>query len=605
MNNFTIYTMTQLFNKRLAALRGRLVAHEIDAYIIPSSDAHQSEYVATHYQARAWISGFTGSMGTAVATPHFAGVWADSRYFIQAEQELAGSEWSLQKMKVQGAAEHIDWLTEHLPRGATVAFDGRLFTVGQVQSMEKSFAEKEIKIVSDKDLISEIWSEDRPLVPRKAIFEHQVAYAGATRQEKLAQVRSKMSTQKADFHLISTLDDIAWLYNLRGYDVACNPVFYAFAIVGQDSAYLFVDNRKVSTEIKAALEADGIVVKAYTSIESFLAVLPSEKSVLIDTNTTSIYLYNKIEKAKIIEGDTIPIALKAVKNKTEIEGTKNAMIKDGVALVKAVRWMERELKKRSITEVELAKKLAFFRSRMPLYYGESFEAIVGYKGNGAIVHYHPEEGKCAFIENNGVLLVDSGGQYQDGTTDITRTFALSAPTEEQKKAYTLVLKGHIALAQLKFPKGTKGVQMDILARMFLWQHGLNYGHGTGHGVGCFMNVHEPPQGFITGLAARGTVAHEIGMLSSNEPGYYKTDEFGIRIENLMFVVAAGESEGTEYLQFDTVTLFPIDTTLIDKNLMTKAEKEWLNQYHQQVLEKLSPQLSTGEIGWLKKKCKKI
>lgn len=597
--------MTQLFNKRLAALRGRLVAHDIDAYIIPSSDAHQSEYVATHYQSRAWICGFTGSMGTVVATNNFAGVWADSRYFIQAEQELAGSEWQLQKMKVQGAAEHIDWLVENMPQGATVAFDGRLFTVGQIRSMEKAFAEKQIKIVTDKDLISEIWTEDRPPIPRKSIFEHDVKYSGATRAEKLAQVRAKMAAQKADFHLISTLDDIGWLYNLRGYDVACNPVFYAFAIVGTDTAYLFIENRKISNEIKENLEKDGITVKSYASVESFLSVLPAEKSILVDINTTSIYLFNKIESAKIIEGDTIPIALKAIKNATEIAGTKKAMVKDGVALLKTFRWMERELKKRSISEVELAKKLAFFRSRMPLYYGESFDAIVGYKGNGAIVHYRPEEGKCANIENNGILLVDSGGQYQDGTTDITRTFALSEPSAEQKKAYTLVLKGHIALANLKFPKGTKGVQMDILARMFLWQHGLNYGHGTGHGVGCFMNVHEPPQGFITGLASRGTVAHEVGMLSSNEPGYYKTGEFGIRIENLVFVAEAEENEGTQYLRFDNVTLFPIDTTLIDKSLMSKEEKKWLNDYHQEVLDKLSPQLSAGEIGWLKKKCKKI
>lgn len=597
--------MTQLFNKRLAALRGRLIAHGIDAYIIPSSDAHQSEYVATHYQSRAWVCGFTGSMGTVVATANFAGVWADSRYFTQAEQELANSEWKLQKLKVQGAAEHIDWLVENLPQGATVAFDGRLFTIGQIRSMEKAFASKQIKIVSDIDLISEIWTENRPQVPRKPIFEHDVKYSGASRSEKLAQVRAKMTAHNADFHLISTLDDIGWLYNLRGYDVACNPVFYAFAIVGYDVAYLFVENRKVPNEIKESLEKDGVTVKAYNSVESFLSILPADKSILIDANTTSVYLFNKIETAKIIEADTIPIALKAIKNATEIVGTKNAMVKDGIALLKTFRWMERELKKRSISEVELAKKLAFFRSRMPLYYGESFDAIVGYKGNGAIIHYRPEEGKCADIENNGILLVDSGGQYQDGTTDITRTFALSEPTAEQKKAYTLVLKGHIALANLKFPQGTKGVQMDILARMFLWQHGLNYGHGTGHGVGCFMNVHEPPQGFITGLASRGTVSHDIGMLSSNEPGYYKVGEYGIRIENLVFVTKAEENEGIQYLKFENVTLYPIDTTLIDKSLMTKEEKQWLNDYHQEVLEKLSAQLSPGEIGWLKKKCKKI
>jgi Xaa-Pro aminopeptidase len=597
--------MTHLFNKRLAALRGRMTAHGFDAYIIPSSDAHQSEYVAAHYQSRSWLTGFTGSMANALATNEFAGVWTDVRYFLQAEQELANSDWSLQRMKVQGAPEYLDWLKENLADGSTIGFDGKLFTIGQMRNMEKEFEGKDIKLAYKQDLISEIWTEDRPTVPKKTIFEHDVKYSGASRTEKLAKVREKMKTQKADFHLISTLDDIGWLYNLRGYDVACNPVFYAFAIVGQDSAYLFIENRKVSSELKASLEKDGITVKLYLNVESFLEILPAEKSILIDTTTTSVYLYDKITAAKIIEGDTIPLVLKAIKNETEIEGTKNAMRKDGVALVKAFRWLEREIKKRSISEVELAQKLQYFRSRMPLYYGESFDAIVGYKGNGAIIHYRPEEGKCAFIENNGILLIDSGGQYQDGTTDITRTLALSEPTAEQKKAYTLVLKGHITLAKLKFPHGTKGVQMDILARMALWQHGLNYGHGTGHGVGCFMNVHEPPQGFITGVASRGTTVHEIGMLSSNEPGYYKTDEYGIRIENLMFVVAAEENDGTQFLKFDNVTLFPIDTTLIDKNLMSKEERRWLNDYHMEVLEKLSPDLSAGEIGWLKRKCKAI
>jgi Xaa-Pro aminopeptidase len=597
--------MTQIFNKRLAALRAKLSAHGFDAYIIPSSDAHQSEYVAEHYKSRTWITGFTGSMGTAVATQDFAGVWADSRYFIQAEQELANSEWKLQRMKIQGSSEHITWLADNLPQGATVAFDGRLFTIGQIRSIENAFAAKEIKIVYTEDLISEVWTEDRQPVPRKAVFEHDVKYAGKTRTEKIAQIREKMKAKHADFHLISTLDDICWMYNLRGNDVECNPVFYAYAIIGLDSAYLFVENRKVPTELKAALEGDGISIKPYDSVTSFLEILPADKSVLIDANTTSVYLYNKIASAKIVEGDTIPIELKAIKNATEIEGTKNAMVKDGVALVKAFRWLEKEVKKRPIPETEVAKKLAYFRSRMPLYYGESFAAIVGYKGNGAIVHYHPEEGKCANIENNGILLVDSGGQYQDGTTDITRTISFSEPSAEQKTAYTLVLKGHIALAVFKFPQGTRGIQMDTLARMFLWQHGLNYGHGTGHGVGCFLNVHEPPQGFTSALAARGTTVHEVGMLSSNEPGYYKTDEFGIRIENLFFVEKGVESEGTQFYQFDTVTLFPIDTTLIDKKLLTVEEKKWLNNYHAEVLEKLSPMLSSGEIGWLKRKCKAI
>jgi Xaa-Pro aminopeptidase len=597
--------MTNIHNRRLSNLREKMITHRCDAYIIPSSDPHQSEYVASYYQSRAWVSGFTGSMGTAVVTKDSAEVWTDSRYFVQAEQELAGSSWKLQKMKVQGAPEHIEWLAKTLPEGAKVGFDGRLFTIGQIRAMEASFKEKNISIVHDFDLVNEIWTENRLPLSKRNIFEHDILYAGRSRSEKLLMVREKMSSQNADFHLISTLDDIGWLFNLRGYDVACNPVFYAYALIGTDSAYLFVDGKKVPVGIRGALAADGIVVKPYDNINSFLEILTSDKNILIDANTTSVFLFNKIKNAKVKEADTIPILLKAIKNEVEIKGTKNAMVKDGVALVKAFRWIEKEVKKRSISEVEIAEKLAYFRSRMPLYYGESFDAIVGFKGNGAIVHYRPEEGTCAHIEGDGMLLIDSGGQYQDGTTDITRTIYLGTPSEEEKKAYTLVLKGHIAVAMLKFPKGTKGIQMDILARMFLWQHGLNYGHGTGHGVGCFMNVHEPPQGIVSGLNSRGTTPHEVGMFTSNEPGYYKEGAYGIRVENLVFVVDAGNNEGTEYHSFDTVTLFPIDTTLINKALMTKDEKLWLNEYHSNVFEKLSPSLSPSEVTWLKKKCKAI
>ena len=597
--------MSKIYNIRLTELRARMSAHGIAAFIIPSSDAHQSEYVAEHYKSRAWLSGFTGSMGTAVVTANFAGVWADSRYFLQAEAELAGSNWKLQRMKMQGAAEHVDWICENLPAGSSVGIDGRLFTAGQVRSIERQFAKKGIVLRIDLDLISEIWSKDRPNVPRKIVFEHDVKYAGRSRAEKLKQIHEKMTSEGADYHLISTLDDICWTFNLRGSDVACNPVFYAYAIIGLHQATLFVDKRKISTELKAKLEDDKISVEPYESIADFLETLPANKSIAADINTNSIYHFNKIVHARVIEMDTIPTALKAVKNETEIAGTKNAMVKDGVALVRAFRWIEREVKKRPVGETEVAKKLGYFRSKMPLYYGESFDAIVGYNANGAIVHYRPEEEKCAFIENKGILLIDSGGQYLDGTTDITRTIAFGEPTPEQRKAYTLVLKGHIALAMLKFPRGTRGIQMDTLARMFLWQHNLNYGHGTGHGVGCFLNVHEPPQGFVAGLAARGVVAHEPGMLSSNEPGYYRTGEFGIRIENLVFVEEAESFEDTTFYQFNTVTLFPIDTTLIDKSLISPQEKAWLNHYHQRVFEALSPHLSTAEIGWLKRKCKPI
>ena len=597
--------MSKIISSRLSALRAEMEKYNYDAYLVPSSDPHQSEYVATRYKSRAWLSGFTGSMANLVVTKNHAGVWTDVRYFLQAEQELGGSEVALHKMLVQGAPEHFTWLNENLAENSRVACDGLLFTVGQVRTLQTTFSAKNISLEYTEDLISKVWTEDRAKVPQNRIFEHDIKYAGQSRSEKIDAIRAKMKSQNADYHLVSTLDDICWTFNLRGNDVECNPVFYAYAVIGQEATYLFIEGRKVSAELKSRLEADGVVLQNYDAVSAFLTKIPSEKSILIDINTTSIFLFNKIKNAKIVEGDTVPLHLKAIKNETEINGVRNAMVKDGVALTRSFRWLENTIQKRSISEVELAQKLIYFRSKQALYYGESFDAIVGYKGNGAIIHYKPEKETCADIQNEGVLLIDSGGQYQDGTTDITRTICFSEPTAEQKTAYTLVLKGHIGLAMLQFPAGTRGIQMDILARVHLWQHGLNYGHGTGHGVGCFLNVHEPPQGVITGLATRGTVPHEIGMLTSNEPGYYKTNEFGIRIENLIIVKKAVENEGVQFYDFETVTYFPIDTRLIDKKLMSAAEKTWFNNYHKMVFEKLSPELNSAEKNWLQRKCKAL
>lgn len=597
--------MSKIISSRLSALRAEMEKYKYDAYVIPSSDPHQSEYVATRYKSRLWLSAFSGSMANMVVSKNHAGVWTDARYFLQAEQQLADSEVKLHKMIVQGAPEHFTWMNENLAKDSIVGCDGLLFTVGQIRALENTFSAKNITLQYTENLVSKIWIEDRPKVPQNRIFEHDVQYAGQSRADKINAIRTKMKSQSADYHLISTLDDICWTFNLRGNDVECNPVFYAYAIIGKDTSYLFIEGKKVNSELKNRLQADGIELQSYDAISAFLTKIPSEKSILLDINTTSIFLFNKIKNAKIIEGDTIPLYLKAIKNETEISGVRNAMVKDGVALTRAFRWLESTVKKRTVSEVELAQKLIYFRSKQALYFGESFDAIVGYKGNGAIIHYKPEIETCANIENEGILLIDSGGQYQDGTTDITRTICFSEPTDEQKTAYTLVLKGHIGLAMLQFPAGTRGIQMDILARVHLWQHGLNYGHGTGHGVGCFLNVHEPPQGFITGLASRGTIPHEIGMLTSNEPGYYKTNEFGIRIENLIVVKKSVEQEGVQFYNFETVTCFPIDTRLIDKKLMTAAEKKWFNDYHKMVFEKLSPALNSAEKNWLQRKCKAI
>lgn len=591
-------------NEKLSALRSLMTQNALDAYIVPSGDPHQSEYPAEHWLIRRWISGFLGSMGYAVITPSHAGVWTDSRYFIQCESELQGTEYELHKQIVQGAPEHIEWLIEQLPKGSRIGCDGAMFSVAQIRSMQKKFGKAGIDLMTTVDLISPIWQQ-RPLLLNNPIFEHDVVFTGRTRKQKLTAIRAKMKENKADFHLVSTLDDIGWTLNLRGSDVECNPVFIAHLVIGKDKAYLFINLSQVPDEIKTALNEDNIFIKSYNTIDDFLAQLTDKQSIAIDINNLNFQLFNSIKKAKIVETDTFSSMMKAVKNKTEMKHLREVMVKDGVALLKAFRWLEQTLEKREVSEFEMASMIAQFRSDQLHYFGESFSAIVGYQSNGAINHYHPAHEASAMIKKEGILLVDSGGQYFDGTTDITRTIALSEPTAEQKRNYTLVLKGHISLAVLKFPTGTKGVQMDILARMHLWQHGLNFGHGTGHGVGFFMNVHEPPQGFMTGLGSRGITPHEAGMYSSNEPGFYQNGEYGIRIENLVLVVEAEKTEFGQFLKFDTITLFPIETRLIDVSLLTRAEKAWFNAYHKRVNQKLSPALNEEEKAWLADKCKRI
>jgi len=590
-------------NKKITALRSAMKAHHLDAYIIPSGDPHQGEYVADHWKSRQWISGFSGSAGIAVITQVHAGLWTDSRYFLQAEEELKGSGMVLQKQGVAHAPEHISWLRDNLPEGSKVGFDGKLFSVGQVRRLARAFHAKKIELETGVDLVAELW-KDRPPLPQNAVFEHEVKYAGLSRAQKLEAVREKMG--QADYYLISTLDDIAWLFNLRGSDVECNPVFYSYAVVGKEDAYLFIEESKLPDDLKTALLQEGIFAKSYHHLESFLKELPAKKSISIDRTSTSNQVYNAIRTEQIKQGENIVLSMKAIKNPVEIEHIKEAMLKDGVALTRLYRWLEAALKNRSVAETEVAEKLAEFRRAQGDYHGESFDAIVGYNSNGAIVHYHAMPESCASIREEGILLLDSGGQYADGTTDITRTIALGEPTEEQKRNFTLVLKGHIALATCKFPAGTTGTQLDTLARMFLWKDNLNYGHGTGHGVGFFLNVHEPPQGFATNPStSRGTTALEPGMFTSNEPGFYKTGKYGIRIENLVLCVEDVENDFGKFLKFETLTLFPIDLKLVDKNLLSEEEKAWLNAYHVTVFEKTTPFLDGEEVDWLKEKCKEI
>ncbi|MEM9884611.1 MAG: aminopeptidase P family protein [Bacteroidota bacterium] len=589
--------------QNLHALRQAMIMWEIDAYIIPSSDPHQSEYVADHWKVREWLSGFDGSAGTLVVTQDWAGLWTDSRYFLQAEQQLAGSGIALMKKEVGKGLEYDEYLAEKLTAGSIVGLDGRLFSVFQLQLMEETLSLAEIEIAINSFLIESIWLK-RPLLSDAPIVVHDLKYAGQSRVEKLSEIRAKMREMDADVYLVAALDEIAWLFNLRGSDTAFNPVFYAYASITKFETYLFVDAKKLSNVLQNQLAMDQIQIKAYGDFQNFIAKVAEEKVVLYDDKTLSAIHYIAIKSDFQIELNLIK-RLKATKNEVQLAHLRKTMEKDGFALLKTFRWLEQELSKRTVSEYELGVQIAHFRSQQSHYREESFHPIVGYEANGAIVHYRATEKVAAAIQNKGILLVDSGGQYLDGTTDITRTVALGTPSDAQKHHFTLVLKGHIALARICFPAGTSGHQLDVLARQALWKQHLDYGHGTGHGVGFFLNVHESPPGISPSASSSGERSEFLsGMIVSNEPGYYETGEYGIRIENLILCVKDQESEqyGT-FLKFETLSLFPIDQQLIDFDLLDQEEINWLNNYHQEVYVRLLPYLNTREQEWLKNKCR--
>lgn len=587
-------------SEKLASIRTAMRSNGLDAYIIPSSDPHQSEYVAERWKSREWISGFSGSAGTVVITLEEAGLWTDSRYFIQAEMELAGTEIKLHKLTSQFKPQYVTWLAETLKPGVQVGIDGWVFAENQEKSFSKILVEKDIKLNTDHDLFDSIW-EDRPALPRGEIFIHDMKYCGKSCSDKLKLIREKMTEKGADHHLVTTLDDIAWIYNIRSNDVEFNPVTIAYTIITMDKAILFVDPAKVNETVKSSLSDSNVVFEDYDKILTYLNDLNEDAKLLIDKSTCNLKLIGAI-KSKVIDSSMPSRHFKALKNTTEVAHLKQVMVKDAVAIAKTFHWLEQNIKSQKITEFEFSEKLAFHRSQELNYFGESFAAIIGYRGNGAIVHYRPMPDTSHTIEPNGVLLCDSGGQYYDGTTDITRTITLGNPTDEEKDAYTRILKGHIALAEAEFPKGTSGGQLDILARHSLWQNGMNYLHGTGHGVGFFLNVHEPPQGFAPGQNMRATTVLEEGMYSSNEPGYYKANHFGMRIENLMITVA---SEKPGFLKHDTITLYPIDKKLIERSMLTEHEIKWLNNYHEKVWEMIESALPVELRDWMKPQCSAI
>lgn len=593
--------MNSTINNRIAALRAHIAQEQIQAFIIPSTDPHLSEYVAPHWQSREWISGFTGSAGTVVVTAKDAGLWTDSRYFLQAARQLEGTCITLYKEMLPETPNIPEFLSAHLQEGDCVGIDGKMFSAEEVEHLQKELKKSGIRIKSIADPMQLLWT-DRPAMPLAPAFVYDTKYAGMSFTEKLPAVRQAMEAAGADSLLLSALDEIAWLLNIRGNDVHCNPVVVSYLLIEKDKVNYFVQPQKVTPELAEYFSANGISVHPYEEIGHYLNSFNAH-SILMNPAKTNYAIYLAIRPGCLIINGASPVALlKAIRNKQEIAGIHAAMQRDGVALVKFLKWLDEAVPAGKETEISVDKKLHTFRAAQPLYMGESFDTIAGYKEHGAIVHYEATPETDVTLKPEGFLLLDSGAQYLDGTTDITRTIALGPLTEEEKTDYTLILKGHIALAMAVFPEGTRGAQLDVLARMPIWKERMNYLHGTGHGVGHFLNVHEGPQSIRMN---ENPVALQPGMVTSNEPGVYKAESHGIRTENLVLTVPAGEGMFGKYLKFETLTLCPICRKGIIKELLTAEEIGWLNDYHRTVYEKLSPDLNYDEREWLKEACKAV
>ncbi len=590
------------FTQRVTLLRQALENSGLSAFIIPSTDPHQSEYVAKHWAIREWISGFTGSAGTVVITQKDAGLWTDSRYFLQAENELAQSGFALHKLGPQGSGDHIDWLLREMSAGDKIGVDGRLISQTEAARLDRRLRGAGMKLSIDIDPIPEVWS-DRPTMPETHLFAHPEIVAGYTYHEKLDSIHAEMKDAGATHCLVSALDEIAWLFNLRGADIAYCPVFYAYSLLGPEENTLFIDEKKIPGPLKKNLIEAAVRLMPYDAVEEELLSLPKESSVLFDPSKTSALLANSLAHVDRVE-ESSPISFaKAIKNQVEIDQLSKTMVKDGVALVRLFMWLEESLdENKKVTESRVANKLSEFRSEQEGYVSESFPAIVGYGPNGAIVHYRAEPGADLEIQSEGILLLDSGGQYIGGTTDITRTITLGETSYEQILQYTKVLKGHIALANAAFPKGTNGSQLDILARVPLWDEGLDYGHGTGHGVGFFLNVHEGPHGIRRHASGSGMIPIQPGMTTSIEPGFYLEGAYGIRIENLVVCEPFVDSDFGEFYCFESLTLFPMDFNLVDFGMLGPDEINWLGNYHLRVFAELEPFLEDDEVEWLASQC---
>ena len=587
--------------ERLEKLRKIMKDKGIDYYIIPSEDAHQSEYVCEHYRGRAYMSGFTGSAGTLLVGLENGILWTDGRYFIQALDELKGSGIEMFKMRIPGWPSLLEWLKENAKAGETIAFDGKVFSVGEYKDFKKLEEENNINIKIDEDLLDEVWKE-RPSLPKEKAFLHEVKYCGKSAREKLREVREEMKKLGANNYIIASLDDIAWLYNIRGNDVKCNPVVLSYALVKENEAYLYVDKSKFTSKMEEELLNEGVTLKSYDEIGNAISNL--EGKILIDPNKISAYLYECIkDKNNIVEFGNITTKFKAIKNEVELDNLRKCQVRDGVAMVKFMKWLKDNIGKIEISEISASDKLEELRSLDKLFKGISFETIAGHNEHGAMMHYSATKESDYTLEPRGFLLIDSGGQYLDGTTDITRTFVLGELTEEERKDYTLVLKGHIGLMRAKFLKGATGSALDIKAREPLWNEGIDYKCGTGHGVGFFLNVHEGPQSISPVL---NKVALEPGMIITNEPGVYREGKHGIRTENTMVVVKDTYSEEFgEFYKFETISLCPIDLEGLDISLLNEEEKAWLNNYHKKVYDLLSPYLDEEEKELLKNETREI
>ena len=592
-NNDMIHTI----NERVERLRSWMKENGISAFVFPSSDPHNSEYVAEHWKSREWISGFSGSAGTAVVTLEHAALWTDSRYFIAAEKELKGTDFQLMKLRVEGTPSISEWLVRELSnyQKAVVGVDGNVNSFTEVSSMERELASKgNITVRTDADPMAELWT-DRPVIPDNKVSLHPLEYSGESTSSKISRIRKQLADSGADGLLVTALDEIAWVLNLRGSDVHCNPVFVSYLLISPEKVVLYIDNVKLLAEVKDYLTSEQIAVDAYEAVVDGLRSYEG-KSLLVDMSSTNYSLATAVPTEKLCEGVSPIASMKAIKNEAEQEGFRAAMLRDGVAVVKFLAWLKPAVEAGGQTEISLDERLTALRAEQPKFKGISFDTIVGYEAHGAIVHYEATPETDIPIEPHGLVLIDSGAQYLDGTTDITRTIALGEITEEQRRVYTLVLKGHIQLDMCRFPAGACGSQLDAIARVPMWREGYNYMHGTGHGVGSYLNVHEGPHQIRMEWRPAPLQA---GMTVTNEPGIYLEGKFGVRIENTLLIVPAETTPFGDFLKFETLTLAPIDTTPIVFEMLSEEEREWLNNYHHRVYERLSSHLTEGEKEWLR------